>query len=187
MPLDLFAMSPFNVKIFAQKAPLMSSIGPACTATGLHLNYTSHIPTTRQSSSLGEIHARQIQSWWIPASFPECWWRGWRWPPWYGFKDTNHDLFYTWSDSQSTWYYWPQEARQCLQKVRISLFACFGALLHCLSRWTESIAHKVKRKQKKKQEHLKRQIWKSVFEPHVRSTSTSDIMVLGSIFFFTKS
>lgn len=57
---------------------------------------------------------------------------------------------------------------------------------HCyiifISRWTESIAHKVKRKQRKKQEHLKRQIWKSVFEPHVLSTSTSDIMVRCSIF-----
>ncbi|KAF5355032.1 hypothetical protein D9756_005261 [Leucocoprinus leucothites] len=43
--------------------------------------------------------------------------------------------------------------------------------------WTESIAQKVKRKHKKKQEYSKKQIWKSVFEPQVPNTSPSDSVV----------
>ncbi|KAJ3570961.1 hypothetical protein NP233_g4066 [Leucocoprinus birnbaumii] len=48
---------------------------------------------------------------------------------------------------------------------------------NAFKRWTESIAQKVKRKHKKKQEHSKKQIWKSVFEPQVLSTSPPSAVV----------
>ncbi|THV05064.1 hypothetical protein K435DRAFT_713591 [Dendrothele bispora CBS 962.96] len=44
---------------------------------------------------------------------------------------------------------------------------------NAFKRWTESIAHKVKRKKKKAAEHSRKQIWKSVFEPTVASTGPS--------------
>ncbi|KAF7782539.1 hypothetical protein Agabi119p4_1915 [Agaricus bisporus var. burnettii] len=43
-------------------------------------------------------------------------------------------------------------------------------------RWTESIAQKVKRKQKKKQEHSKKQIWKSVFEPQLQRVQGAEVV-----------
>ncbi|KXN90620.1 Phosphatidylinositol 4-kinase lsb6 [Leucoagaricus sp. SymC.cos] len=48
---------------------------------------------------------------------------------------------------------------------------------NAFKRWTESIAQKVKRKHKKKQEHSKKQIWKSVFEPQVLGGSIPDVQV----------
>ncbi|KAF9452374.1 hypothetical protein P691DRAFT_661092 [Macrolepiota fuliginosa MF-IS2] len=45
---------------------------------------------------------------------------------------------------------------------------------NAFKRWTESIAQKVKRKNKRKQEHSKKQIWKSVFEPYASKSPTTD-------------
>ena len=41
------------------------------------------------------------------------------------------------------------------------------------SRWTESIAQKVKRKKKTAETHSRKQIWRSVFEPTVTSLPNS--------------
>ncbi|KAF9071700.1 phosphatidylinositol 3 and 4-kinase-domain-containing protein [Rhodocollybia butyracea] len=41
-------------------------------------------------------------------------------------------------------------------------------------RWTESIAHKVKKRKKKTAEHSKREIWRSVFEPTVAGISVTE-------------
>ncbi|KAJ4002015.1 phosphatidylinositol 3 and 4-kinase-domain-containing protein [Lentinula boryana] len=41
---------------------------------------------------------------------------------------------------------------------------------NAFKRWTESIAHKVKKRKKKSTEHSKREIWRSVFEPTVVGT-----------------
>lgn len=46
-----------------------------------------------------------------------------------------------------------------------------------LDRWTESIAHKVKRK-KKTPDHSRKQIWRSVFDPPVTGLPPSDFVCL---------
>ncbi|KAJ4483446.1 phosphatidylinositol 3 and 4-kinase-domain-containing protein [Lentinula aciculospora] len=47
---------------------------------------------------------------------------------------------------------------------------------NAFKRWTESIAHKVKRRKKKTTEHSKREIWRSVFEPTIVGTPADGIV-----------
>lgn len=49
-----------------------------------------------------------------------------------------------------------------------------------LLRWTESIAQKVKRK-KKVEDNSKKEIWRSVFEPHIPSVPTDETQVSNRI------
>lgn len=51
--------------------------------------------------------------------------------------------------------------RQAIRELKLCLF------LTRLFRWTESIAHKVKKRKKKSTGISKREIWRSVFEPTV--------------------
>ncbi|KAJ3845446.1 phosphatidylinositol 3 and 4-kinase-domain-containing protein [Lentinula raphanica] len=47
---------------------------------------------------------------------------------------------------------------------------------NAFKRWTESIAHKVKKRKKKSTEHSKREIWRSVFEPTVVGSVTEGMV-----------
>jgi hypothetical protein len=51
-----------------------------------------------------------------------------------------------------------------------------GDLVGCRHRWTESIAQKVKRK-KKVEDHSKKEIWRSVFDPPVIGVSAPSGLV----------